>query len=269
MAVRAKIERRASLILAARACFVAGGLLLLGYLAIGAWIEGVGLESVRALEAARAAAGVRKEAGVREEARAPGAPEASPVSSAAGSAGGSALPSPRSVALLAASSSASRRTWSASRIRAFEGAIRRVTPMPEGVLTIPSLRLRVPVFAGTSDAHLTIGAGHIEGTAPLDAPGNVGIASHRDGYFRALKDIEIGADIFVDTLQGRYRYEVVSTLIVDPRAVQVLAPTGHPALTLVTCYPFYFVGHAPLRYIVSARRVDADAGPDRAARTGR
>ena len=83
---------------------------------------------------------------------------------------------------------------------------------------------------------------------------NVGIAGHRDGYFRSLKDVRLGDAVFLRTGGSEERYRVEDILIVDPVDVDVLADTGEPTLTLVTCYPFYFVGSAPQRYIIRARR---------------
>ncbi len=144
--------------------------------------------------------------------------------------------------------------WSEGRIRAFRAALAGFAVPVEGVVTIESVGVRVPVFEGTSDEVLAVGAGWIEGTAPLGAEGNIGIAAHRDGHFRELKDIEVGAEVIVETAGESYRYQVFATSIVDPRDVHVLDPTAEPQLTLVTCYPFYFVGHAPQRFIVHAHR---------------
>jgi sortase A len=94
--------------------------------------------------------------------------------------------------------------------------------------------------------------GRIEGTAPVDRVGNLGIAGHRDSFFRPLKDIEIGDIMELQTGDGTVTYAVSSIEIVEPEDVFVLAPTAERTLTLVTCYPFYYVGHAPKRYIVKA-----------------
>jgi sortase A len=126
-----------------------------------------------------------------------------------------------------------------------------------GVLRIPSLRLEVPVYEGATEINLNRGAAHIQGTASLAAGGNVGIAAHRDGFFRKLKDAALGADVFLDTVDhGSARYRIVDIGIVEPTDVHVLAKTDVPSVTLVTCYPFYFVGNAPLRYVVRAELTD-------------
>lgn len=123
----------------------------------------------------------------------------------------------------------------------------------EGLLRIPALGIRVPVYSGTDEFALSRGAGRVEWTPPLGSSGNVGVAAHRDRAFRALKDIAKGDAILVDLLEGTLHYEVVGIRIVDPEDVHVLAHTETPHLTLVTCYPFNFIGSAPHRFIVHAR----------------
>ena len=87
-------------------------------------------------------------------------------------------------------------------------------------------------------------------------PGNLGVAAHRDGYFRVLKDIELGDELMITTENGPEAYVVLELKIVDPSAIEVLDPTDEQSVTLVTCYPFYFVGHAPERFIVRAVKRD-------------
>ena len=101
--------------------------------------------------------------------------------------------------------------------------------------------------------------GHISGTAFPGENGNVGIAGHRDTLFRALGRIAKNDQIQFQTLSGSYLYEVESTKIVSPQSVAVLAPGDHPQITLVTCYPFYYVGSAPDRFVVKARLVSHQA----------
>jgi sortase A len=122
-----------------------------------------------------------------------------------------------------------------------------------GRVTIPRLQLSAIVREGTSSKTLSLAAGHIPGTALPGASGNVGIAGHRDTLFRGLKDIRDGDTIDVETLDGTFQYKVESTKIVSPKDVYVLNPGLNPELTLVTCYPFYYVGSAPDRFIVKAR----------------
>ncbi len=144
--------------------------------------------------------------------------------------------------------------WSEGRIDAFEKSLSQATSDVLGILEIPRLKLEVPVYDGASDLHMDRGAARIEGTAMPGEPGNLGVAGHRDGYFRVLKDIELGDEIKITTAQGRESYVVQELSIVEPTAIEVLDPTDQQSITLVTCYPFYFVGHAPERFIVRAVR---------------
>jgi sortase A len=146
--------------------------------------------------------------------------------------------------------------WSPIRISAWRDALRAPAAAPLAVLRIPKIRLEVAVLPGTDDRTLDRGVGHIEDTAPPGADGNSGLAGHRDGFFRGLKDIGPGDAIVLETLQGTEAYVVERTWIVNPEDVSVLDPTPTRSLTLVTCYPFYFVGSAPQRFIVRAVRVD-------------
>jgi sortase A len=142
--------------------------------------------------------------------------------------------------------------WSDARVRAWRNAVNDPAPAPLGVLRIPRLHLEAPLLAGSDDATLDRGLGHIEDTADPGTDGNAGIAGHRDGFFRVLKDITEGDTIELQTLGGREVYRVERTWIVDPDEVSVLDPTPSRSMTLVTCYPFYFVGSAPQRFIVRA-----------------
>jgi sortase A len=124
------------------------------------------------------------------------------------------------------------------------------------VLRIPGIKLEVPVYQGTEEHVLRRGAGLVEGTAFPGSSGNVGIAAHRDTHFRALKDVAIGDLIELATLGHTRMYRITALEVVDPGDVHVLDDIGEPVLTLVTCYPFYFVGNAPRRYIVRAAVAD-------------
>ena len=143
--------------------------------------------------------------------------------------------------------------WDAGRIRAYARALTRAAPAPLAVLRIPRLHLEVPVLEGTDEWTLDRAVGHLEGTPAPGGPGNVAIAGHRDGFFRVLKDIREGDVMELAVLGGVQRYRVERLSVVGPDDVGVLAPTAAPTLTLVTCYPFYFVGPAPQRFIVQAR----------------
>ena len=148
--------------------------------------------------------------------------------------------------------------WSEKRIKAFRASLLLKVPLPLGVLEIPSLHLQVPVLEGTDDLTLDRAVGHIEGTASLGESGNIGIAGHRDGFFRVLKDIHLGDKIDVRWQRGTSHYRVDAIEIVPPDRVSVLGARSKPSVTLVTCYPFYFVGSAPMRYIVHAALADAN-----------
>lgn len=126
------------------------------------------------------------------------------------------------------------------------------------VLRIESAGMEVPVFASTSNADLKKGAGHVEGSARPGGNGNIAIAGHRDTFFRGLKDVEVGTDIEMATLKGSRVFRVSELKIVDPLDVSPLDPTEDTVLTLITCYPFYYVGPAPDRYIVRAELLQGD-----------
>ena len=119
-----------------------------------------------------------------------------------------------------------------------------------GRVEIPRLHLSAVVFEGTDDPILAMGVGHLTGSALPGRKGNVVLAGHRDSVFRALRNIQGGDEVRVTTSYGVRTYKVSSTEIINPTQVSVLEPTPSPTLTLVTCYPFYFVGHAPKRFIV-------------------
>ena len=123
-----------------------------------------------------------------------------------------------------------------------------------GRIEIPRLELSLVVVEGVSKADLRRAVGHIPGTSQPGQPGNVGIAGHRDTFFRPLRNIRLNDIITLTTLRGEYRYRVVSTKVVKPTDVEVLDPDGNQILTLVTCYPFNYVGAAPFRFIVRAER---------------
>ena len=123
-------------------------------------------------------------------------------------------------------------------------------------LDAPAVKLSTAVLEGSDDAILNRGAGHIEDTALPGESGNIGIAGHRDTIFRPVRRMRIGDELTLSTGDHIYRYRISKTLIVGPEDVYVLNPTRQPTLTLVTCYPFDFVGHAPKRFIVQAPLID-------------
>lgn len=132
----------------------------------------------------------------------------------------------------------------------------RIVPdgYPFGRIEIPRLGISVMVVEGVEPDNLELGVGHVPGTAFPGEDGNVGIAGHRDTFFRKLRKIRTGDEIRIATLRGSYEYSVESTRVVAPGEVEVLQASSEPALTLVTCYPFYYVGPAPNRFIVRARQ---------------
>ena len=142
--------------------------------------------------------------------------------------------------------------WSAVRVKAYKVSLKQETPRTLAILRIPRLNLEVPVYDGTADAVLDLAAGRIEDTALPGTPGNVGIAAHRDGFFRVLKDIKEGDALVLDTPVATEQYRVEWIRITTPTDVSVIAPTPGRAVTLVGCYPFYYNGAAPQRFIVRA-----------------
>jgi sortase A len=144
------------------------------------------------------------------------------------------------------------RLWSAKRISAYQDSLTRKTDAPLGILRIPKINLEVPVFNDTDDLTLNRGVGRIPWTARAGASGNIGIAGHRDGFFRGLQNLAPGDVVELAWPEHSDRYAVSQIRIVTPDDISVLNPTVIPTLTLVTCFPFYFVGHAPKRYIVTA-----------------
>ncbi len=124
-----------------------------------------------------------------------------------------------------------------------------------GHLDIPRLGVSVAVLQGTASRTLRLGVGHIQGTAMPGTPGNSAIAGHRDTFFRALKNIHDGDEIEVKTADTSTRYLVDWARVVAPEDISVLDSTSESALTLVTCYPFYFIGAAPKRFVVRAHKV--------------
>jgi sortase A len=142
--------------------------------------------------------------------------------------------------------------WSPHRIEQYKASLAVHFDKPLAILKVDKIHLEVPVFEGTSDLVMDRGAGRIAGTARIGEPGNVGIAGHRDGFFRGLKDVGVGDSIALETTTGTQTYVIDSITLVQPSDVSVLRSASAPELTLVTCYPFYFVGSAPQRYIVHA-----------------
>jgi len=147
--------------------------------------------------------------------------------------------------------------WSVKRVSAYKQSLLEKKDAPLAILRVPKINLEVPVFNDTDDLTLDRGVGRIVGTAEIGQPGNLAIAGHRDGFFRGLQNIAVGDIIEIEGPTHSDRYTVSEIRIVAPEDTYVLNSTPTRTLTLVTCFPFYFVGHAPKRYIVKASFQDA------------
>ena len=149
------------------------------------------------------------------------------------------------------------RLWSNNRIAAYRASLTEKKDSPVAVLRIGKIDLQVPVFEGTDDLTLDRGVGRITGTARVGQAGNLGIAGHRDGFFRGLKDLVLGDPIELELHDRTEEYVVQQIRIVTPDDVSVLEPTSTATLTLVTCFPFYYIGAAPQRYVITAKPKDS------------
>jgi sortase A len=123
-----------------------------------------------------------------------------------------------------------------------------------GKMEIPRIGMSVAVLEGTKSRILRLGVGHIEGTVLPGYTGNSGIAGHRDTFFRNLKGIRLNDEIRLQTASGLFQYRVDWVKVVEPDDMSVLEPSANSALTLVTCYPFRFLGAAPKRFVVHAKK---------------
>ena len=142
--------------------------------------------------------------------------------------------------------------WAPGRITDYQASLSADLPPVLGVLEVPDIALKVPVYQTASDMVMDRAAGVIDGMAYPHEPGNIGISGHRDGYFRALKDVQVGDPIVLQTLEGEKHFRIDKTQVVEISDTHLLQDTRDQTVTLVTCYPFYFVGHAPQRFIVTA-----------------
>ena len=140
----------------------------------------------------------------------------------------------------------------ASADRAPRGGIASGTPLAR--LSIPRLGASAVVAEGTDDHVLRRALGHLPESALPGEDGNVAVAGHRDTFFRALERVEVGDELLLESGAGRARYRVEWAAVVDPDQVAVTRDSGYPALTLLTCYPFGYLGDAPYRYVIRARR---------------
>ena len=147
-----------------------------------------------------------------------------------------------------------------ARAKAAPGAVKPGSLV--GMLDVPRLQLSTPVIEGDDTATLKRAVGHLPDTPMPWAAGNSAIAGHRDGLFRPLKDVKIGDEIRFRTTRDEYRFRVTKTTIVKPDDLSVLEPQSDAAtLTLITCYPFYYVGSAPKRFVVHAAREQTSTAP--------
>jgi sortase A len=130
-----------------------------------------------------------------------------------------------------------------------------------GRIDIPRLDLSAVVFEGTTDDTLARGVGHLRGSAGPGERGNLVLAGHRDTFFRELRNIREGDEVNIKGPQGEFEYKVESTTIVNPDQTEVLEPGNGDTLTLITCYPFRYIGNAPQRFIVRASKVEGARHP--------
>ncbi len=223
---------------AERTLWVAGLLLVAVYLGVRGYGELMRRAELRRFEEAR------RETAENPEPRAGSTPAPRDVPA----------PVPPPAAALRVPADADTSLWSPQRIRGYRESLGADTGRALAVLRIRRAGIEVPVLDGTDEVKLNRGAGWIEGTALPGQPGNVGIAGHRDGFFRGLKDVKVGDAVELETLRGNESYRIDDIRIVDPDDVSVLEPTSSSTITMVTCYPFYYVGSAPRRYVVRARR---------------
>jgi sortase A len=171
------------------------------------------------------------------------------------------------LSLLGGALAATLNTWlyQTRQERAFSDIERKVAPPGDadplvlGRIEIPRIGVSAILREGDDDATLAVAVGHIPGTAGPGESGNIALAGHRDSFFRALRGIRRHDSIWIHTPRLREEYQVDSTEVVGPGETKVLEPTGNAVLTLVTCYPFKWIGHAPNRFIVRASRVASNA----------
>jgi sortase A len=149
-----------------------------------------------------------------------------------------------------------------SDVRQSEGKVAPLAGSLVGRIEIPRLKMSAVIFEGTDDGILDRGIGHLAGTATTGERGNLVLAGHRDTFFRPLKNIREGDEIDVTGPGGVSRYKVEFTQIVGPEATEVLRSSGRATLTLITCYPFRFIGNAPDRFIVRGQKIDKEASDE-------
>lgn len=157
----------------------------------------------------------------------------------------------------------STRHFQAQQVAAFERAAQASAATVSvrqgglvGMLDVPRLKLSTPVIQGDDTGVLRRAVGHLPDTPMPWEDGNSAVAGHRDGLFRPLKDVKVGDEILFRTTRDQFRYRVTETAIVTPDDVSVLRKRPQSTLTLITCYPFYYVGAAPQRFVIHAERLE-------------
>jgi sortase A len=158
------------------------------------------------------------------------------------------------------SRAALQQQWSPQRRDAFARFLALAMPTPVATLHVPRTGQTLPVFADADEYAMTVGAGHLPDSSALDADGNIALTAHRDGTFRMLEDLRIGDPLRLRVAGAERRFIVRRRFVVEPDEIGVLAPTPVPTLTLITCYPFWFVGSAPQRFILQAELAEPGAG---------
>ncbi len=147
-------------------------------------------------------------------------------------------------------------TWSQARVNDYKSIISTSNKKAVAQLIIEDIDLTAPIFESTDDEALNIGIGRVEGSGTINGEGNLALAGHRDSFFRELGKLSKGSIIELKTIKGDVNYyRITNTFITNPKDVTVLADSEQSELTLITCYPFYFIGSAPQRYIVKAKPI--------------
>lgn len=235
---------------------VCGAVLLGSFFVFKGWSANQSAAGLDAFEAARAAH-VQQQASVTYPIRRKSIAQAGvEAASTALSPASATEASPGRLEATALTDIPDTRLWSDKRVAEYEATRAAGGEAPQAVLRIDHLDINVPVYNGADEFNLNRGVARIIGTGRVGEAGNLGIAGHRDSFFRPLKDIEVGDTLELETFDGTEAYRVSSIEIVDPTALHVLGPSETRTVTLVTCYPFYYVGNAPQRFIVKAEALN-------------
>jgi LPXTG-site transpeptidase (sortase) family protein len=210
-----------------------GGLLLLGLVLVGVWlVSSIETRAFQTTESRKLDAAVRQE-----------------KSSGPPTPGAAKSPAAQVSAKSAAASVTAKSAAVPGSARAAKGVLGRIE--------IPRLRISGMIAEGTDKGTLKRAVGHVVSTAQPGEVGNVGLAAHRDGLFRGLGGVRKNDLVRIVTIRGTYTYRVEWMAVVEPHRVDVLDSTAEPSITLITCYPFDFIGHAPKRFVVRARQFDS------------